>query len=58
MGYGAVLQCIWLDSYYIVVMAWALFYFFNSLTTCKFLAACETGSGQELLKKNADSLYP
>ncbi|XP_037086915.1 sodium- and chloride-dependent GABA transporter 1-like [Pollicipes pollicipes] len=30
VGYGAVMQCIWLDSYYIVVMAWALFYFFNS----------------------------
>lgn len=30
VGYGAVMQCIWLDIYYIVVMAWALFYFFNS----------------------------
>lgn len=35
VGLGAVFQCIYLDSYYIVVMAWALFYFFNSFRTGK-----------------------
>ncbi|KAF0295127.1 Sodium- and chloride-dependent GABA transporter 1 [Amphibalanus amphitrite] len=40
VGYGAVLQCIWLDSYYIVVLSWALFYFFNSLTASLPWGSC------------------
>lgn len=33
VGYGAAVMSVWLNIYYIVVLCWALFYFFQSLTS-------------------------
>ncbi|XP_037071202.1 sodium- and chloride-dependent GABA transporter 1-like [Pollicipes pollicipes] len=41
VGFGAVIQCIWLNIYYIVVLSWALFYFFSSLRAALPWGECD-----------------
>lgn len=33
IGYAAAVMSCWMNVYYIVILAWALFYFFMSLRT-------------------------
>ncbi len=36
MGYAAAVMACWLNVYYIVVLAWGLYYFYESLSSGKF----------------------
>lgn len=35
IGYAAAVMSCWMNVYYIVILAWAIFYFFMSLSTGK-----------------------
>jgi hypothetical protein len=36
VGYAAAVMACWLNVYYIVVLAWGLYYFYESLSSGKF----------------------
>ena len=36
VGYAAVVNAAWLNIYYIVILAWCMFYFLVSLNSSKF----------------------
>ena len=40
MGYAATIMAAWLNTYYIVVLSWAVFYLVNSLTSVLPWASC------------------
>ncbi|KAK8720996.1 hypothetical protein OTU49_012984 [Cherax quadricarinatus] len=41
VGYGAAVMSVWLNIYYIIVLAWGLFYFFMSLTSQLPWGSCD-----------------